>query len=72
MADIRRTAAGFSMLLCGIVAAPTTIRGKNPSSPFLGVVYRYADAMLQHGRDKYGPVETGLLLAPWIAAVWAL
>ena len=23
-----------------------------PPSPFIGVVYRYADAMLKHGRDR--------------------
>jgi len=34
-----------------------------PSSPFLSVVYRYADAMLQHGRDTYGPQKTGLFLS---------
>src|SRR4051812_41286527 len=64
MADIRRTVARSSIFLCGIVAATTTIRGEEPpSSPFLGVVYRYADAMLEHGRDRYGTVETGLLLS---------
>lgn len=34
-----------------------------PSSPYLGIVYRYADAMLAHGRDTYGPQKTGLLLS---------
>jgi len=34
-----------------------------PSSPFLPVVYRYADALLEHGRDKYGPHKSGLLLS---------
>ena len=34
-----------------------------PSSPFLEVVYRYADAMLEHGRDTYGPQKSGLFLS---------
>src|SRR6266540_3784048 len=34
-----------------------------PPSPFLPVVYRYADAMLERGRDTYGPQKTGLLLS---------
>jgi hypothetical protein len=34
-----------------------------PSSPFISVVYGYADAMLQHGRDSYGPQKSGLLLS---------
>ena len=34
-----------------------------PSSPSIGVVYGYADAMLEHGRDTYGPQKTGMLLS---------
>lgn len=34
-----------------------------PPSPFLPLVYRYADAMLEHGRDRYGPKQTGLFLS---------
>jgi len=30
---------------------------------FLDVVRRYADAMIEHGRDTYGEVETGLFLS---------
>ena len=30
---------------------------------FLQVVQRYADAMIEHGRDKYGPQQSGLLLS---------
>jgi len=33
-----------------------------PVSPFIGVVYRFADAMLEHGRDVYGSERTGMLL----------
>ena len=41
------------------VGAPKPV----PPSPYLGVVYRYADAMLQRGRDTYGHEKTGLLLS---------
>ena len=52
-------AAGFSFDACAdeIPKAPV------PKSPFVTVVYRYADAMLEHGRDTYGSQKTGLLLS---------
>jgi hypothetical protein len=34
-----------------------------PSSPFANVVYGYANAMLEHGRDTYGPQKSGLFLS---------
>src|SRR5438034_11722925 len=34
-----------------------------PQSPFIRVVYGYADAMLKSGRDNYGPEKTGLFLS---------
>src|SRR4249919_1990451 len=34
-----------------------------PPSPFLPVIYRYADTMIERGRDTYGPVKTGLFLS---------
>ena len=34
-----------------------------PKSPYIGVVYRFADAMLEHGRDAQGPQKTGLFLS---------
>lgn len=34
-----------------------------PASPFLGIAYRYADTLLEHGRDTYGPQKTGLFLS---------
>ncbi len=34
-----------------------------PSSPFLGTVYKYADALVKQGRDTYGPQKTGLFLS---------
>jgi hypothetical protein len=41
----------------------TMFREGIPPSPFASVFYRYADAMLEHGRDTYGPRKTGLLLS---------
>ena len=34
-----------------------------PKSPFIAVVYRYADTMLESGRDVYGPEKSGLFLS---------
>ena len=34
-----------------------------PKSPYIAVVYRYADTMLEKGRDTVGPQKTGLLLS---------
>ena len=34
-----------------------------PPSPFLPVIYRYADAMLAKGRDEHGSVKTGVFLS---------
>lgn len=34
-----------------------------PVSPFAKAFYSYADAMLEHGRDTYGPQKTGLFLS---------
>src|SRR5213594_3736646 len=34
-----------------------------PQSPFIRVVYGYADAMLKNGRDNYGPQKSGLFLS---------
>jgi len=34
-----------------------------PPSPFMNVVYSYANTMLAHGRDTYGPQKSGLFLS---------
>src|SRR3954447_1039729 len=34
-----------------------------PPSPFIRVIYRYADTMIEHGRDTYGLEKTGLFLS---------
>lgn len=48
------------VILAGAVAASGA-----PESPtnFLEVVCRYADTMIDHGRDTYGPQKSGLLLS---------
>jgi hypothetical protein len=49
------------VLFLALPAALSRCQGAEvPSSPFLSVVYRYADAMLQNGRDTYGPQKSGL------------
>ena len=34
-----------------------------PPSPYMPLIYRCADTMLEHGRDVYGPQKTGLFLS---------
>ncbi len=41
----------------------TLFREGIPRSPFAKVFYSYANAMLEHGRDTYGPQNTGLFLS---------
>ncbi len=50
---------GFLIVGMAIVANATAATPTN----FLQVVRRYADAMIEHGRDRYGPQESGLLLS---------
>jgi len=45
------------------IAVSVTEAAAPPSSPYLGYAYRYADAMLEKGRDTHGPVKTGLFLS---------
>lgn len=58
-----RTVAA-TCLIALILAAPAGGAPKPvPQSPYLPLVYRYADTMLRDGRDTYGPQKTGLLLS---------
>src|SRR6476646_505952 len=34
-----------------------------PSSPFMPVIYRYADTMIERGRNTQGPMKSGLFLS---------
>ena len=49
-------------------AAPKPV----PPSPYLGVAYRFADAMLKQGRDTQGPRKTGLFLSALDRATFSL
>ena len=50
--------AGFLLLLGFVVAGYGADR-----SLFLDVVQTYADTMIEHGRDKYAPEKSGLMLS---------
>lgn len=59
-----RLAAVLSASACLLWAAARPGRAAGPpSSPYLGYVYKYADTMLDKGRDNYGPQKTGLFLS---------
>ena len=51
------------LVLAGIVVISGHCIAAAPSTNFLEVVRRYADAMIEHGRDTYGPQKSGLLLS---------
>jgi hypothetical protein len=52
----------FLLVLAGLAAAGGNCVADS-STNLLGVVQGYADAMLEHGRDTYGPQKSGLLLS---------
>jgi hypothetical protein len=52
----------FAFLALGISAAEIP-KAPVPPSPYLPIIYKYADAMLEHGRDTYGPQKTGMFLS---------
>jgi hypothetical protein len=54
-----------NMISCTFAADAPTEPPKVPvpKSPYIAVVYRYADTMLEKGRDTYGPQKTGLFLS---------
>src|SRR6266498_3905294 len=51
----------FCLLLLACVLADDAAQGA--STNFLDVVRRYADTMIERGRDTYGPQQSGLLLS---------
>ena len=51
----------FSTAVC--VSGAEIPKAPVPKSPYIAVVYRYADTMLEKGRDTYGPQQTGLFLS---------
>src|SRR5258707_9180712 len=51
----------FSLLFLGFAIAA---QGPDVAAPdFFGVVRRYADTMIERGRDTYGSQKSGLLLS---------
>src|SRR6476646_4339367 len=51
----------FSLLFLGLAIAA---QGADVAAPdFFGVVRRYADTMIERGRDTYGPQKSRLLLS---------
>ena len=50
-------------LLVWLAAAGISASAENDRNAFLDVVRRYADAMIEHGRDTYGPQKSGLILS---------
>src|SRR5262245_23758243 len=78
MKTLRALTVGRAMMLLFASGSPFTARAADiptalppsaipkvpvPKSPYIAVVYRYADTMLAKGRDTYGPQKTGLLLS---------
>src|SRR5205823_5073245 len=67
-ADTRRP-AGYSggmktLSVLAIVLLPAGLySAEPPASPYIKYVYRYADTMLESGRDVYGPEKSGLFLS---------
>jgi hypothetical protein len=52
-----------STLLLLMAAVLTSRAAPGPEANFLNVVRRYADTMIEHGRDTWGPQKSGLLLS---------
>lgn len=53
-----------TLLVLAIALAPASLYAADPpASPFIKYVYRYADTMLESGRDVYGPEKSGLFLS---------
>ena len=53
----------FGTLLTLSAVAGDVPKAPVPQSPFIRIVYGYADAMLKNGRDNYRPQKTGLFLS---------
>lgn len=56
------TTAALAFITLGILAAEIP-KAPVPPSPYLPIIYKFADAMLDHGRDTYGAQKTGLFLS---------
>jgi hypothetical protein len=69
--QIHRNALALAATVIWMISVTSALRSSDaaipkapvPQSPYIAVVYRYADAMLEKGRDTYGPQKTGLFLS---------
>ena len=53
----------MAALCAQITHAAEVVKAPVPKSPYLPIIYRYADTMLERGRDTHGPQKTGLFLS---------
>ncbi|HEV8604730.1 MAG TPA: hypothetical protein VGQ99_05160, partial [Tepidisphaeraceae bacterium] len=53
----------LSTFLSLLALSSPSFAAEVPKSPYIAIVYGYADAMLKHGRDTYGTGQTGFLLS---------
>ncbi len=60
---LERTHMKSSRLSWLFLGVALTAQAESISTNFLPIVQRYADTMLERGRDVYGPQKTGLLLS---------
>jgi len=59
----KRCGAMWAAWLVVLMSARICGAAEVPKSPYLPVIYRYADAMIERGRDVHGPTKTGLFLS---------
>jgi hypothetical protein len=52
-----------AIILSGFTRGADIPKAPVPKSPFMPVLYGYAEAMLKNGRDIYGPEKTGMFLS---------
>ena len=57
--SLLHTSCAWALVLVCIAAA----RADEPQVSYMKVVRRYADTMIERGRDTFGPVQSGLLLS---------
>src|SRR3954453_17978601 len=57
--SLRHTYCALSLTLICIASACAD----EPQVSYLQVVRRYADTMIERGRDQFGPIKSGLLLS---------
>ncbi|GMU20665.1 MAG: hypothetical protein AMXMBFR13_07620 [Phycisphaerae bacterium] len=53
----------IGLAIAALVPVSSGLAAEVPYSPYLKYLYAYADAILAHGRDTYGPKKSGLILS---------